>query len=151
MPPKLYVWTGVSLHLIVMKKEIATFYWAGFSMADALSVIPAAVLRNLSDKLYEKRKNAALEVCILHMHTHVLLCICCLNFSGAWIFVCGLDFFFFSIFVIIVKFFFSCGFLLDLGGRDSEAINVCWGAWKDHCSDQFVDKWVYVLAPGKSS
>lgn len=31
-------------------------------MADALSVIPAFVLRNLSDKLYEKRKNAALEV-----------------------------------------------------------------------------------------
>ncbi|KAK6122277.1 hypothetical protein DH2020_043978 [Rehmannia glutinosa] len=31
-------------------------------MADAISVIPAAVLRNLSDKLYEKRKNAALEV-----------------------------------------------------------------------------------------
>ncbi|KAK1288522.1 hypothetical protein QJS10_CPB19g01486 [Acorus calamus] len=31
-------------------------------MADALSVIPAAVLRNLSDKLYEKRKNAALEL-----------------------------------------------------------------------------------------
>uniref|UniRef100_A0A3Q7FZA7 EF-hand domain-containing protein n=2 Tax=Solanum lycopersicum TaxID=4081 RepID=A0A3Q7FZA7_SOLLC len=28
----------------------------------ALSVIPAAVLRNLSDKLYEKRKNAALEL-----------------------------------------------------------------------------------------
>ncbi|XP_051149030.1 protein VAC14 homolog [Andrographis paniculata] len=31
-------------------------------MADGLSVIPAATLRNLSDKLYEKRKNAALEV-----------------------------------------------------------------------------------------
>lgn len=31
-------------------------------MADALSVVPAGVLRNLSDKLYEKRKNAALEV-----------------------------------------------------------------------------------------
>lgn len=31
-------------------------------MADALSIIPAAVLRNLSDKLYEKRKNAALEI-----------------------------------------------------------------------------------------
>ncbi|XP_021594534.1 protein VAC14 homolog isoform X2 [Manihot esculenta] len=31
-------------------------------MAEALSVIPASVLRNLSDKLYEKRKNAALEV-----------------------------------------------------------------------------------------
>ncbi|KAK9099801.1 hypothetical protein Scep_023231 [Stephania cephalantha] len=31
-------------------------------MADALSVIPAAVLRNLSDKLYEKRKNAAQEI-----------------------------------------------------------------------------------------
>ncbi|XP_022725365.1 protein VAC14 homolog isoform X2 [Durio zibethinus] len=31
-------------------------------MADALSVIPASVLRYLSDKLYEKRKNAALEV-----------------------------------------------------------------------------------------
>lgn len=31
-------------------------------MSDVLSVVPAAVLRNLSDKLYEKRKNAALEV-----------------------------------------------------------------------------------------
>ncbi|XP_058182359.1 protein VAC14 homolog isoform X2 [Rhododendron vialii] len=31
-------------------------------MADSISPIPAAVLRNLSDKLYEKRKNAALEV-----------------------------------------------------------------------------------------
>lgn len=30
--------------------------------ADALTIIPGAVLRNLSDKLYEKRKNAALEV-----------------------------------------------------------------------------------------
>ncbi|KAK9126765.1 hypothetical protein Scep_015611 [Stephania cephalantha] len=30
-------------------------------MADALSVIPTAVLRNLSDKLYEKRNNAAQE------------------------------------------------------------------------------------------
>lgn len=33
-------------------------------MSDALSAIPAAVHRNLSDKLYEKRKNAALEVSI---------------------------------------------------------------------------------------
>ncbi|XP_008781327.1 protein VAC14 homolog [Phoenix dactylifera] len=31
-------------------------------MADALSIIPAFVLRNLADKLYEKRKNAALEI-----------------------------------------------------------------------------------------
>ncbi|XP_057486097.1 protein VAC14 homolog isoform X2 [Actinidia eriantha] len=31
-------------------------------MADALCVIPASVLRNLSEKLYEKRKNAALEL-----------------------------------------------------------------------------------------
>ncbi|KAI3413026.1 Vac14_Fig4_bd domain-containing protein [Psidium guajava] len=31
-------------------------------MADALSAIPASVIRNLSDKLYEKRKNAALEI-----------------------------------------------------------------------------------------
>ncbi|KAK9162542.1 hypothetical protein Syun_003444 [Stephania yunnanensis] len=31
-------------------------------LADALSVIPTAVLRNLSDKLYEKRKNATQEV-----------------------------------------------------------------------------------------
>ncbi|KAE8690888.1 Protein VAC14-like protein [Hibiscus syriacus] len=31
-------------------------------MADAISVIPASVLRNLSEKLYEKRKNAALEI-----------------------------------------------------------------------------------------
>ncbi|CAN6295950.1 unnamed protein product [Urochloa humidicola] len=30
--------------------------------ADGLSIIPNAVLRNLSDKLYEKRKNAALEI-----------------------------------------------------------------------------------------
>ncbi|XP_016441220.1 protein VAC14 homolog [Nicotiana tabacum] len=30
--------------------------------AEALYVIPSAVLRNLSDKLYEKRKNAALEL-----------------------------------------------------------------------------------------
>ena len=33
-----------------------------FAMADGFSAIPASVLRNLSDKLYEKRKNAALEV-----------------------------------------------------------------------------------------
>ncbi|KAJ0240494.1 Protein VAC14 [Hirschfeldia incana] len=31
-------------------------------MSDALSLIPAAVQRNLSDKLYEKRKYAALEI-----------------------------------------------------------------------------------------
>ncbi|CAL9039950.1 protein VAC14 homolog [Musa acuminata AAA Group] len=31
-------------------------------MADVLSLIPASVLRNLADKLYEKRKNAALEI-----------------------------------------------------------------------------------------
>ncbi|XP_042457383.1 protein VAC14 homolog isoform X1 [Zingiber officinale] len=31
-------------------------------MADALSLIPANVFRNLADKLYEKRKNAALEI-----------------------------------------------------------------------------------------
>ncbi|KAI0492962.1 hypothetical protein KFK09_027238 [Dendrobium nobile] len=31
-------------------------------MADALSIIPTSVLRNLADKLYEKRKNAALEI-----------------------------------------------------------------------------------------
>ncbi|CAH8324497.1 unnamed protein product [Eruca vesicaria subsp. sativa] len=31
-------------------------------MSDALSVIPSAVHRNLSDKLYEKRKNAALDL-----------------------------------------------------------------------------------------
>uniref|UniRef100_A0A1J3CE39 Protein VAC14-like protein n=1 Tax=Noccaea caerulescens TaxID=107243 RepID=A0A1J3CE39_NOCCA len=31
-------------------------------MSDALSAIPAALHRNLSDKLYEKRKNAALEI-----------------------------------------------------------------------------------------
>ncbi|URE24088.1 hypothetical protein MUK42_15831, partial [Musa troglodytarum] len=31
-------------------------------MADGLSLIPASVLRNLADKLYEKRKNAALEI-----------------------------------------------------------------------------------------
>ncbi|XP_020089671.1 protein VAC14 homolog isoform X1 [Ananas comosus] len=31
-------------------------------MADMSSIIPASVIRNLSDKLYEKRKNAALEI-----------------------------------------------------------------------------------------
>lgn len=46
-------------------------------MADALSVIPAGVLRNLADKLYEKRKNAALEVSFL---------LCCIWFLGLeWI------------------------------------------------------------------
>lgn len=40
------------------------WFWVLTYMADALSVIPSAVLRNLADKLYEKRKNAALEVCI---------------------------------------------------------------------------------------
>ncbi|KAF0934336.1 hypothetical protein E2562_024823 [Oryza meyeriana var. granulata] len=29
---------------------------------DALSIIPCAVMRNLSDKLYEKRKNAVLKI-----------------------------------------------------------------------------------------
>lgn len=33
-------------------------------MADGLTAIPASVLRNLADKLYEKRKNAALEVLV---------------------------------------------------------------------------------------
>lgn len=73
-------------------------------MADALSVVPAAVLRNLSDKLYEKRKNAALEVHNLHMHTILLalseFCLCHLPF--------------------ILLFIFS---LLDLGGGDSETIS----------------------------
>ena len=36
-------------------------------MSDALSAIPAAVHRNLSDKLYEKRKNAALDVLLCHL------------------------------------------------------------------------------------
>ncbi|RWR79576.1 protein VAC14 [Cinnamomum micranthum f. kanehirae] len=31
-------------------------------MVDAFSIVPASVLRNLSDKLYEKRKNAAREI-----------------------------------------------------------------------------------------
>ncbi|MFS7988565.1 putative vacuole morphology and inheritance protein [Helianthus anomalus] len=31
-------------------------------MLDAFTAIPAAVLRNLADMLYEKRKNAAFEV-----------------------------------------------------------------------------------------
>ncbi|KAK8958871.1 hypothetical protein KSP40_PGU002948 [Platanthera guangdongensis] len=31
-------------------------------MADAMSIVPSSVLRNIVDKLYEKRKNAALEL-----------------------------------------------------------------------------------------
>lgn len=80
-------------------------------MADALSVIPAAVLRNLSDKLYEKRKNAALEVHKLHMRIIILVLLgicfrsyCCL----------------FSLFLIFFPFLRVC---LDLGGRDSETIS----------------------------
>ncbi|GKV13209.1 hypothetical protein SLEP1_g24255 [Rubroshorea leprosula] len=38
------------------------WFWLFLDMADATSVIPASVFRNLSDKLYEKRKNAALEL-----------------------------------------------------------------------------------------
>ena len=33
-------------------------------MTDASPFLPSSVMRNLSDKLYEKRKNAALEVYI---------------------------------------------------------------------------------------
>lgn len=70
-------------------------------MADALTVIPAAVLRNLSDKLYEKRKNAALEVC-LFTFLHRKLCLplpCCAQLLE------------------------DC---VDLGGRDCEAVNWSW-------------------------
>ena len=42
-------------------------------MSDALSAIPAAVHRNLSDKLYEKRKNAAIEVCQSNLHLRVFI------------------------------------------------------------------------------
>ncbi|TXG57046.1 hypothetical protein EZV62_018359 [Acer yangbiense] len=40
-------------------------------MADALSVMPAGVLRNLADKLYEKRKNAALELALAGDHEKI--------------------------------------------------------------------------------
>jgi hypothetical protein len=33
---------------------------------DASTIVPASVQRNLADKLYEKRKNAALEVLDLY-------------------------------------------------------------------------------------
>jgi hypothetical protein len=56
--------------------------------ADALSIIPGAVLQNLSDKLYEKRKNAMLEVRIQFLAVFGLraiardlrwnFCCCCL-------------------------------------------------------------------------
>lgn len=42
-------------------------------MADSLSVIPTSVIRNLSDKLYEKRKNAALEVFLLILAAGTLI------------------------------------------------------------------------------
>lgn len=51
-------------------------------MADAFSAIPAAVLRNLSDKLYEKRKNAAIEVRVLLLPWNMNLSI-----LGFWILV----------------------------------------------------------------
>ncbi|XP_031497203.1 protein VAC14 homolog isoform X2 [Nymphaea colorata] len=44
----------------VLPSDSVALLWA--AMVDASSLIPAAVIRNLSDKLYEKRKNAALEV-----------------------------------------------------------------------------------------
>lgn len=44
-------------------------------MADGLTAIPASVLRNLADKLYEKRKNAALEVAM-----RVILCVFLVRF-----------------------------------------------------------------------
>lgn len=43
------------------------------AMADSLSVIPTSVIRNLSDKLYEKRKNAALEVFLLILAAGTLI------------------------------------------------------------------------------
>ena len=45
----------------------AIFDCEAVSMADVLLAVPAAVLRNLADKLYEKRKNAALEVSLLNL------------------------------------------------------------------------------------
>lgn len=58
-------------------------------MADAFSAIPAAVLRNLSDKLYEKRKNAAIEVRVLLLPWNMNLSI-----LGFWILVLILLLFF---------------------------------------------------------
>jgi uncharacterized membrane protein len=52
-------------------------------MAEALSVMPAAVLRNLADKLYEKRKNAALEVLfsVFFIVIFVFFFVDCCNFG----------------------------------------------------------------------
>lgn len=52
-------------------------------MTDALSIIPASVLRNLCDKLYEKRKNAAIEVSILFyfLPLRLYVCVCVFIFK----------------------------------------------------------------------
>lgn len=45
---------------------------------DASTIVPASVQRNLADKLYEKRKNAALEVLVLYfcnIFVNTVLCI----------------------------------------------------------------------------
>lgn len=70
-------------------------------MADALSVVPAAVLRNLSDKLYEKRKNAALEVHKLHMQI-ILLASLGILFCGLWRLYHSVYFLLFFLFVGLV-------------------------------------------------
>jgi hypothetical protein len=42
-------------------------------MADSIAPLSASVLRNLADKLYEKRKTAALEVTFCsHLSTMIL-------------------------------------------------------------------------------
>ncbi|KAJ4960948.1 hypothetical protein NE237_020858 [Protea cynaroides] len=58
---------------------------------DSMSIVPANVLRNLADKLYDKRKNAALEVFVSHptiafssvysLSFRVLICLEFLNFA----------------------------------------------------------------------
>lgn len=99
-------------------------------MADALSVIPASVLRNLSDKLYEKRKNAALEVPFVSNFDRFW-------FLGFWVVLLDLGgLVFISIRVCVC---------VCIGRGNRKAAGGGWGSRQDYGGDQFVDYGLYVF------
>lgn len=108
------------------------WFWLFLDMADATSVIPPSVLRNLSDKLYEKRKNAALEVSFS-------------EFPKIWLLG-------FSIECSIVWFWsdWILWLLLYVAWGDCEAACNHRGSWQDICSDQSVDGRLHVISSGES-
>lgn len=113
-------------------------------MADTQAVIPASILRNLADKLYEKRKNAALEVLIslsIYLSIYVYLYrLCGLNFFSHLVIVIGIG-----------KYKRKKSFFFLSGGRDCEAASCGWGSRAGNGCDQFIDIGIRIVTTSKSS